>query len=175
MRVKAHNLDYWGVGNDPKKFEVLVWILPTNLRTAEYITQGLPIVKFKHTLPFSHLWWYVLTGIMGDAPSSSSSTVATSIPPFIDKVVDFPETGVSYRLERPLATYKQCHDGVPAEARMVFTCKRVKHESASSSVEQTDRDSDAGAEFVMKIKVQYVIPTCPPPGKDDVREANLRI
>ncbi|EXJ90801.1 hypothetical protein A1O1_03905 [Capronia coronata CBS 617.96] len=91
---------------------------------------------------------------MGDAQTS----MPTSIPPFLDKVVEFPTSKVSYVLERPLATYRQCHDGTPAEARMVFTCRRMKSRLASSSPDKTDGESKGEAEFVMKIKVQYVMP-----------------
>ena len=63
-----------------------------------------------------------------------------SIPAYIDSIVNF-SAEESYELLQPLATFRHCHDGTPAEARMVFTCRRV--ENASSD------------EFVMKIKVQY--------------------
>ncbi|KAL2435178.1 hypothetical protein ABEF95_014259 [Exophiala dermatitidis] len=87
---------------------------------------------------------------MGDVAPVHTST-SNAIPPFIDTVIPFPETRTSYVLERPLATYKQCQDGTPAEARMVFTCRRkpLTHESNASS--ETDTDADG---FVIKIKVQ---------------------
>lgn len=66
-----------------------------------------------------------------------------AVPSFIDKTVNFPD-GSSFRLGKALTNYRSCHDGVPAEARMVFICTR-----------NTDRASDAMLEeFVMKVKVQ---------------------
>jgi len=66
-----------------------------------------------------------------------------SIPTFLDKVVDF--KGTSYELIQPLTNFRHCHDGVPAEARIVFTCKQIGH--------------DPQSENVIKIKVQYA-PFC---------------
>lgn len=67
-------------------------------------------------------------------------------PQYIDEIVDFPN-GCSYQLLKPLATYRSCHDGTPAEARIVLTCRRM--ECGSSS--------DNGQEYVMKIKIQYCL------------------
>jgi hypothetical protein len=64
------------------------------------------------------------------------------IPNYLNKVVVFPD-GSSYELLKPLATYRSCHDGTPAEARIVLTCRR------------TDNDSSSQDEYVMKIKIQY--------------------
>ncbi|KAI1622359.1 hypothetical protein EDD37DRAFT_470201 [Exophiala viscosa] len=69
-------------------------------------------------------------------------TAATiSIPQYIDRVVEFLE-GVSYEIIRPLTTFRHCHDGRPAEARMVFTCRHFAHGNASPG------------EYVMKVKVR---------------------
>ena len=69
-------------------------------------------------------------------------TAATiSIPEYIDRVVEFPEA-VSYEILRPLTTFRHCHDGRPAEARMVFTCRQVGQGVASSQ------------EYVMKVKIR---------------------
>lgn len=65
-----------------------------------------------------------------------------SIPVFLDKVVDFSD-GASYRLLRPLTTFRSCHDGVPAEGRIVFTCSRV------------DQGNQCSEEYIMKIKARY--------------------
>ncbi|KAK4947921.1 hypothetical protein LTR10_013429 [Elasticomyces elasticus] len=64
-----------------------------------------------------------------------------SMPVYIDRVVDFPE-GASYEITCPLTTFRHCHDGRPAEARMVFTCRQISQGTASS------------AEYVMKVKVR---------------------
>lgn len=64
------------------------------------------------------------------------------IPAFLDKVVDFSD-GASYRLLRPLTTFRSCHDGVPAEGRIVFTCSRIDHGDQCSE------------EYIMKIKARY--------------------
>jgi hypothetical protein len=67
------------------------------------------------------------------------------IPAFIEKVVEFPD-GTSYKLQRPLTTFRGCHDGVPAEGRIVFTCSRI---------DLGDRGSE---EYIMKIKARYQWP-----------------
>lgn len=64
-----------------------------------------------------------------------------SIPEYIDKLVEFPDA-VSYEILRPLTTFRHCHDGTPAEARMVFTCRQVAQGDNSSK------------EYVMKVKVR---------------------
>lgn len=67
------------------------------------------------------------------------------VPRYIDKIVEFPD-GSSFELLKPLATYRSCHDGIPAEARIVLTCRR------------TDGESAPDHEYVMKIKIQYCDP-----------------
>lgn len=71
-----------------------------------------------------------------------------AIPHFLGnlKVVDFPE-GVSYELLQPLTNFRQCQDGTPSEARIVFICRQLW-----SHARQPSKD-----EFVVKIKVQYVM------------------
>ncbi|KIW91979.1 uncharacterized protein Z519_06961 [Cladophialophora bantiana CBS 173.52] len=66
---------------------------------------------------------------------------APILPGYLDKIVDFAD-GNAYELLKPLATYRSCHDGTPAEARIVLTCRR--REGDSSSLD----------EYVMKIKIQ---------------------
>ena len=68
--------------------------------------------------------------------------------PFLTKSTDFPG-GVTYQLLQPLTNFKSCHDGTPAESRVVFSCRRL-----SSSSQQ---NGDGGEEYIMKVKVQ--IPT----------------
>lgn len=63
-------------------------------------------------------------------------------PEFIDRTVDFPD-GATYNLLHPLTDYRACHVGTPLEARILYMCKRS--------------ESDGDQEFVMKVKVQYVI------------------
>jgi hypothetical protein len=72
-----------------------------------------------------------------------------AIPAFLAKVVDFSE-GISYELLQPLTNFRHCHDGTPAEARIVFLCRQLGPDSQQPS----------NNEFVMKIKVQYS--TLPP-------------
>jgi hypothetical protein len=64
------------------------------------------------------------------------------VPGYIDKIVKFTD-GSSYELLKPLATYRSCHDGTPAEARIVLTCRR------------TEADTSSTDEYVVKIKIQY--------------------
>lgn len=65
-------------------------------------------------------------------------------PAFLNRVVEFPTEGTSYELLKPLTNFRKCHDGSPAEGRILFTCRQ------SSSSQQNSED-----EFVIKIKVQY--------------------
>jgi len=67
------------------------------------------------------------------------------VPGYIDNIVKFPD-GTSYQLLASLATYRSCHDGTPAEARIVLTCR------------PTEADSSSRNELVMKIKIQYCGP-----------------
>ena len=73
---------------------------------------------------------------MGDSPPS--------VPSYIDNVVDFSD-GTSYKILKPLATYRSCHDGTPAEARIVLTCQ---------ACQRSERDASPNGEYVMKIKIQ---------------------
>lgn len=66
-----------------------------------------------------------------------------SCPEFIPKVIQFPGE-ISYELSQPLTEFKSCHDGTPAESRIVFTCKQNK----------PGQSDDGREEFVVKIKVQ---------------------
>lgn len=68
-----------------------------------------------------------------------------AVPAFLDRVINFPE-GSSYEIVRPLTDFRKCHDGTPAEARVVVICRLISPSS----------QHDAGEEFVMKIKVQLV-------------------
>jgi hypothetical protein len=70
--------------------------------------------------------------------------------PFLTKVVDFPEHGASYELLEPLTNYRVCHDGTPAEARIVFTCRQ--------SVPDSQQNHHGDEEYIMKIKVQVAAP-----------------
>ena len=70
--------------------------------------------------------------------------------PFLSKVVDFLEHGTSYELLKALTNYRVCHDGTPAEARVVFSCRRT----ASDSQQYGQSDE----EYIMKIKVQVSAP-----------------
>ncbi|OAL37465.1 hypothetical protein AYO20_03314 [Fonsecaea nubica] len=65
---------------------------------------------------------------------------APVLPCYIDKVVEFPD-GTAFELLKPLATYRSCHDGTPAEARVVLTCR-----PCSGDCSPVD-------EYVMKIKI----------------------
>ncbi|KEF59085.1 uncharacterized protein A1O9_03929 [Exophiala aquamarina CBS 119918] len=68
------------------------------------------------------------------------------MPSFLDRVVEFSD-GISYQLLQPLTTFRHCHDGTPAEGRIVYTCSRI-----DSSIACSD-------EYIMKIKAQV-------PGKE---------
>ena len=71
-----------------------------------------------------------------------------SCPAFIPKVVDFPE-GTSYELLQPLTDFRKNQDGTPTESRILFTCRQKRPDLL-----QQPSDN----EFVVKIKVQYVLP-----------------
>jgi len=66
---------------------------------------------------------------------------ALSIPSYIDSIIGFPDD-TSYELLGLLATYRSCHDGTPAEARIVLTCTRK------------GQDASTVGEYVVKIKIQ---------------------
>ena len=70
--------------------------------------------------------------------------------PFLTRTVDFAEHNASYELLKPLTNYRVCHDGMPAEARIVFSCKRT------ASGPQQNGHSDEG--YIMKIKIQVSAP-----------------
>ncbi len=82
---------------------------------------------------------------------------------FLDKAIDFPD-GNTYELLKPVTNFKSCHDGTPAEARILFTCRKSSPKSSSST-------SDGDEEYIMKIKVQIRTssnPSPPPhPGPSD--------
>lgn len=62
------------------------------------------------------------------------------VPEFIDPTVVF-ASGEAFELLEPLTNFRSCHDGIPFEARIVFTCRRV---SGPATAE----------ELIMKVKVQ---------------------
>lgn len=47
------------------------------------------------------------------------------LPAFLSKTVEF-APGVCYELLQPITTFRHCHDGTPAEGRIVLTCRRVQ-------------------------------------------------
>lgn len=73
--------------------------------------------------------------------------------PFLGRIVEYQE-GISYELLKPLTNFKSCHDGTPAEARILFTCRRLSPPSTSAQANNSE-------EYIMKIKVQ--IPTTSKP------------
>ncbi|KIX01332.1 uncharacterized protein Z518_09057 [Rhinocladiella mackenziei CBS 650.93] len=87
---------------------------------------------------------------MSDSQPQPQSA-SRSIPSYITNPVYFPgakdeEGNASYELLRPLTTLRHCQDGSPAEARIIFTCRRTSSDSGE--------DKGQDEEFVMKIKVQ---------------------
>lgn len=75
--------------------------------------------------------------------------------PFLSRIVDFPED-VSYELLNPLTNFKSCHDGTPAEARILFACRQ----SSSGLTSQTVMNDE---ERIMKVKVQIPTTSNPSP------------
>ncbi|ETN39082.1 uncharacterized protein HMPREF1541_05304 [Cyphellophora europaea CBS 101466] len=68
-----------------------------------------------------------------------TNTTNGMLPPFLDHVIDFPDA--SYGLLEPITELRSCHDGVPAESRILFTCRQTKPEGETEDA-------------IMKIKVQ---------------------
>ena len=64
-------------------------------------------------------------------------------PEFLNREVTFPD-GSCYELLDQLTNLRECQDGIPAESRILFTCRQVK-----SGTSQSGND-----EGVIKIKVQ---------------------
>lgn len=77
------------------------------------------------------------------------------LPTFIESIVDFPETNTSYEILKLLAGIRSCHDAIPAERRILFTCRKLPQTSHSA---QQNGSASVEEEFVMKIKIQYLAP-----------------
>ena len=74
--------------------------------------------------------------------------------PFLTKIIDFPD-GITYELLKPITNFKSCHDGTPAEARILFTCRQT---SQSSSPMASHSESEEHPEYIVKIKAQIPTP-----------------
>lgn len=66
------------------------------------------------------------------------------VPAIIDTIINF-DDGPSYQIVKPITDYRSCHDGVPAERRIVFLCRRTIHTAGA----------DGDDEYILKVKVQY--------------------
>lgn len=64
-----------------------------------------------------------------------------SFPPFLEREIEFND-GSTYTLLAPVTELRSCHDGVPAESRIIFTCRQTQ------PIAKTE-------EAIMKVKVQY--------------------
>lgn len=62
-----------------------------------------------------------------------------TVPDFIDRIVQFPDNK-TFELTEPLTNFRSCHDGTPAESRMVFLANQIEPPSPE--------------QFVVKVKVQ---------------------
>ncbi|OQV09065.1 hypothetical protein CLAIMM_13243 [Cladophialophora immunda] len=122
--------------------------LPSTPITQRYFLRSLPTpysgsaqavhpVLVQHDASAAAATTFARVSGVGDAMEEA----APILPRYLDKVVDFAD-GNSYELLKPLATYRSCHDGTPAEARIVLTCRRLNENSSSED------------EYVMKIKIQ---------------------
>lgn len=60
---------------------------------------------------------------------------------YLPDSIEFPD-GTIYQRLQPITDVRQCHDGFPAEARVLFHCKRLK------PTQDTDDD------LVLKVKIQ---------------------
>lgn len=66
-------------------------------------------------------------------------------PAFLSKTVEF-APGVSYELLQPITTFRHCHDGAPAEGRIVLTCRRIQDNKVNLP------------EYIIKIKARSAPP-----------------
>lgn len=66
------------------------------------------------------------------------------LPNYINPVVTF-SAGSSYKAISNLASYRICHDGSPAEARVVLSCHEQRQGLSSETHDET---------LILKIKVQ---------------------
>lgn len=64
-----------------------------------------------------------------------------TLPKFLDPTVDI--DGVTYEILDPVTELRSCHDGTPAESRILFTCRQTAPEPKAE-------------EAILKVKVQYV-------------------
>jgi hypothetical protein len=68
---------------------------------------------------------------------TTNGTTALSQPPFLPESVTFPNNQ-TYELIRPITELRSCHDGEPAESRVIFICRQPSNEQ----------------DYILKIKVQ---------------------
>jgi len=84
---------------------------------------------------------------------------------YLPKCIDF-QDGTSYQRLQPVTDVRQCHDGFPAEARILFYCKR------------TQPKDQGGDDLVLKVKIQVVNEggrsTDPVAGPSDITAAELK-
>ena len=70
-----------------------------------------------------------------------TGTTNGALPKFLDPTVEI--DGVTYELLDPITELRSCHDGTPAESRILFICRQTAPEGKAE-------------EAVLKVKVQYV-------------------
>ena len=99
-----------------------------------------------------------------------------AIPPFLSPIIHF-DDATSYELLKPITDLKGCHDGLPRESRIVFTCRRLP--SPTQSPPSDHHPADTQQELIIKIKVQRPDPAhatqIPHPGPSNTTTDELKV
>ena len=111
----------------------------------------------------------------------SSTPDKDVLPPFLSPVVHF-DDNTSYELLKPITDLKGCHDGLPRESRIVFTCRRLPPQTQAPSDHHpttTTNNTHDSQELIMKIKVQRPDPShaiqIPHPGPSNTTTDELKV
>jgi hypothetical protein len=96
------------------------------------------LCSFKYFKIFQHLLSFVFITLN----VSSRAEMTQRLPQFLEKSINV--QNATYEILSPITELRSCHDGTPAESRILFMCRRTA---------PTPDD----VEVVLKVKVQYVV------------------
>lgn len=75
--------------------------------------------------------------------TTNGEATGANIPGFLPRTITFPNN-TTWELISPITELRSCHDGVPAESRILFTCRQTSPAASS----------DSPKEAIVKVKVQ---------------------